>query len=78
MNAHTATVPALGRAYTVRFTPELLILLAAGVLALVVLAFFLGRRAEQTHQRLWGPRKTSEAPGLGRPEPLPEVRLASK
>lgn len=71
MTTVTSAVPALERAYLVRFSAETLILLAGGVLALVVAAFFLGRKAEQTHQKLWGPRAE---PGQGRPEPLPEVR----
>ena len=70
----TSSVPSLDRVYTVRFSIETLILLAAGVLALVVVAFFLGRKAEQSHQRLWGPRVSAQEPGAGRPEPLPEVR----
>lgn len=77
MTTFTSAVPARERAYLVRFSAETLILLAGGVLALVVAAFFLGRKAEQTHRKLWGPRASSHDPGAGRPEPLPEVRFVA-
>ena len=72
----TTTVPGL-RQKSVTFSPEALILLAAAVLALTVLAFFCGRWAERTHRRYWGEDRSSETlPGVARPEPLPQLKLA--
>jgi len=78
MTTETCTVRTLERSYVVRFTPEMFLMLAAGVLFLIVLAFFLGRRAEVMHQRLWGPAVSRSAPGQGRPEPLPELKIAGR
>ena len=76
MPSVTTTLPAL-RQRTIAFSAEAIILLAAAVLALTVLAFFCGRWAERTHRRYWGEDRSSETlPGVARPEPLPQLKLA--